>query len=208
MTAATMPAPDSPPSAAPGPAVPIHVERPADDGAGAPERAEDVIRIENLDFYYSKFRAVKDISIAFEARKITALIGPSGCGKSTLLRTINRMNDLVTGTRVEGKVLYHDVDLYGADVDPVEVRRRIGMVFQKPNPFPKSIYDNVAFGPADHWLHRRNMDELVESCLQRVACGTMSKTSLQAAGTRALWRSAAAAVHRPRFGQRARGAIC
>jgi phosphate transport system ATP-binding protein len=181
MTAATMPAPDSPSSATPRPAVPIHVERLADDGAIAPHRGEDVIRIENLDFYYSKFRAVKGINIAFEARRITALIGPSGCGKSTLLRTINRMNDLITGTRVEGKVLYHDVDLYGKDVDPVEVRRRIGMVFQKANPFPKSIYDNVAFGPRING-YKGNMDEIVESSLQRAALWDDVKDKLKQSG--------------------------
>ena len=144
-------------------------------------RGEDVIRIENLDFYYSKFRAVKGINIAFETHKITALIGPSGCGKSTLLRTINRMNDLITGTRVEGKVLYHDVDLYGKDVDAVEVRRRIGMVFQKANPFPKSIYDNVAFGPRING-YKGNMDELVESSLLRAALWDDVKDKLKQSG--------------------------
>jgi phosphate transport system ATP-binding protein len=145
------------------------------------ERGEDVIRIENLDFYYSAFRAVKGVSIAFEARKITALIGPSGCGKSTLLRTINRMNDLITGTRVEGTVLYHDVDLYAKDVDPVEVRRRIGMVFQKANPFPKSIYDNVAFGPRVNG-YNGDMDELVESSLRRAALWDDVKDKLKQSG--------------------------
>jgi phosphate transport system ATP-binding protein len=145
------------------------------------ERGEDVIRIENLDFYYSAFRAVKGVNIAFEARKITALIGPSGCGKSTLLRTINRMNDLITGTRVEGTVLYHDVDLYAKDVDPVEVRRRIGMVFQKANPFPKSIYDNVAFGPRVNG-YKGDMDELVESSLRRAALWDDVKDKLKQSG--------------------------
>ena len=162
--------------------MPIHVEPPADgDAEVAHPRGEDVIRIENLDFYYSKFRAVKGINIAFEARKITALIGPSGCGKSTLLRTINRMNDLITGTRVEGKVLYHDVDLYAKDVDAVEVRRRIGMVFQKANPFPKSIYDNVAFGPRING-YKGNMDELVESSLRRAALWDDVKDKLKQSG--------------------------
>ena len=182
MTATTVVDPESPSLAAPGPAVPIHVEPPAEgDAAVAAPRGEDVIRIENLDFYYSRFRAVKGISIAFEARKITALIGPSGCGKSTLLRTINRMNDLITGTRVEGKVLYHDVDLYGKDVDAVEVRRRIGMVFQKANPFPKSIYDNVAFGPRING-YKGNMDELVESSLLRAALWDDVKDKLKQSG--------------------------
>jgi phosphate transport system ATP-binding protein len=167
----------------PGPAVPIRVEpRPADAGSGpAVGRGEDVIRIENLDFYYSKFRAVKGVNLAFEARKITALIGPSGCGKSTLLRTINRMNDLITGTRVEGKILYHGVDLYAGDVDAVEVRRHIGMVFQKANPFPKSIYDNIAFGPRIRG-YKGDMDELVESSLRRAALWDDVKDKLNQSG--------------------------
>ncbi len=182
MAATTVSEPETPTPTATGPAVPIHVGRAA--GADAPldaPRGEDVIRLEDVDFYYSKFRAVKGISIAFEARKITALIGPSGCGKSTLLRTINRMNDLITGTRVEGKVLYHDVDLYGRDVDAVEVRRRIGMVFQKANPFPKSIYDNVAFGPRING-HKGDMDELVESSLRRAALWDDVKDKLKQSG--------------------------
>jgi len=183
MVDTTVPAPDaSTDTLSPGPAVPIHVAPQADDG-GAVEQAkgENVIRIENLDFYYSKFRAVKDVSIEIEKHKITALIGPSGCGKSTLLRTINRMNDLITGTRVEGKVLYHDVDLYAKDVDAVEVRRRIGMVFQKANPFPKSIYDNVAFGPKING-YKGNMDDLVESSLQRAALWGDVKDKLNQSG--------------------------
>jgi phosphate transport system ATP-binding protein len=154
---------------------------PAPDTSATAARGEYVIRIENLDFYYSKFRAVKDVSIEVEKNQITALIGPSGCGKSTLLRTINRMNDLITGTRVEGKVLYHDVDLYGKDVDAVEVRRRIGMVFQKANPFPKSIYDNVAFGPRING-YKGNMDELVESSLVRAALWGDVKDKLKQSG--------------------------
>jgi phosphate transport system ATP-binding protein len=182
MTTTTLSDAESPSPATPGSAVPIHVERPlGDDGAVALPRGENVIRIENLDFYYSKFRAVRGINIAFEARKITALIGPSGCGKSTLLRTINRMNDLITGTRVEGSVMYHDVDLYGKDVDAVEVRRRIGMVFQKANPFPKSIYDNVAFGPRING-YKGNMDELVESSLLRAALWDDVKDKLKQSG--------------------------
>ena len=115
-------------------------------------------------------------------QRITALIGPSGCGKSTLLRTINRMNDLIPGTRVEGQILYHGEDLYAKDVDPVEVRRRIGMVFQKPNPFPKSIYDNVAFGPRING-YKGDMDELVES--QPAARGDLGRGQGQAQAVRA-----------------------
>jgi len=147
----------------------------------APVRGEEVIRIEGLDFYYGRFRAVKDVTIGVEARRITALIGPSGCGKSTLLRTINRMNDLVPGTRAEGKVLYHGVDLYAKGVDPVEVRRRIGMVFQKPNPFPKSIYDNVAFGPRING-YKGDMDELVEASLRRAVLWDDVKDKLGQSG--------------------------
>jgi phosphate transport system ATP-binding protein len=124
--------------------------------ASAPETAaaalpiaeeEAVFDLRSLSCYYGDFRAVRDITLRAPRHKITAVIGPSGCGKSTLLRSFNRMNDLIDGARITGQVLYHGVDLYADGVDPVEVRRRIGMVFQKPNPFPKSIYDNVAFGP-------------------------------------------------------------
>ena len=143
--------------------------------------AEPVISFRNVHFYYGTFRAVKDISIDVRPREITALIGPSGCGKSTILRTINRMNDLIPGIRVEGQVLYHGIDVYGGEVDPVEVRRRIGMVFQKANPFPKSIYDNVAFGPRIVG-YKGNMDELVESSLRRAAIWDEVKDKLKQSG--------------------------
>ena len=143
--------------------------------------AEPVISFRNVHFYYGSFRAVKDVSIDVRPQEITALIGPSGCGKSTLLRTINRMNDLIPGIRVEGQVLYHGVDVYGRDVDPVEVRRRIGMVFQKANPFPKSIYDNVAFGPRIVG-YKGNMDDLVESSLRRAALWDEVKDKLKQSG--------------------------
>jgi phosphate transport system ATP-binding protein len=127
---------------------------------------------------------VKGVNIAFEPKRITSLIGPSGCGKSTLLRTINRMNDLIPGTRVDGRILYHGEDLYGKDVDPVEVRRRIGMVFQKPNPFPKSIYDNVAFGPRVGGVRgKQKLDEIVESSLRRAAIWDEVKDKLDSLGT-------------------------
>ena len=142
---------------------------------------EPIIRLDGVSFYYGAFRAVKDVSIAFTPKQITALIGPSGCGKSTLLRTINRMNDLIPGTRVEGGVLYHGIDLYGKDVDAVEVRRRIGMVFQKPNPFPKSIYDNIAFGPRINGM-KGNMDEIVEDSLRRAALWDDVKDKLKQSG--------------------------
>ncbi len=134
----------------------------------AEEAQEVVFDIEGLTVYYGDFRAVADVNLPVYAREITALIGPSGCGKSTVLRSLNRMNDLIEGARVEGRVLYHGVDLYDPKVDPVEVRRRIGMVFQKPNPFPKSIYENVAFGPRIAG-HRGNLDDVVEDSLRKAA---------------------------------------
>jgi phosphate transport system ATP-binding protein len=144
------------------------VRPPTDGGAIPASNVAPVLRLDRVNFYYGAFRALKDISIDIETRHITALIGPSGCGKSTLLRTINRMNDLIPHTRVEGSVRFHDEDLYARYVDPVEVRRRIGMVFQKPNPFPKSIYDNVAFGPRLNGFSG-DLDGLVESSLRRAA---------------------------------------
>jgi phosphate transport system ATP-binding protein len=127
-----------------------------------------VFDLRDVSVYYGDFRAVKDITLPIYGNRITALIGPSGCGKTTVLRCLNRMNDLILGARVEGQVLYHGVDLYDRRVDPVEVRRRVGMVFQKPNPFPKSVYENVAFGPRIAG-YRGNMDELVEESLRRAA---------------------------------------
>jgi len=106
-----------------------------------------IIRTKNVDFFYGAFRALSDITMNFEKNRVTALIGPSGCGKSTLLRLLNRMNDLIEGTRVEGEILFEGRNIYAPDVDPVEIRQRIGMVFQKPNPFPKSIYNNITYAP-------------------------------------------------------------
>jgi phosphate transport system ATP-binding protein len=130
--------------------------------------AERIFDIEGVNVRYSGALAVRDVSFEIEKNRITALIGPSGCGKSTLIRTLNRMNDLIPGATVEGKVLYHGEDLYADSVDPVMVRKRIGMVFQKPNPFPKSIYDNIAFGPRVLGL-KGDMDEIVERALKRGA---------------------------------------
>jgi len=129
---------------------------------------EAMVEIRDLSLWYGSFRALKNVSLTVPRNKVTALIGASGCGKSTLLRTINRMNDLVEGVRTEGRVRYEGVDLYGLGVDPVEVRRRVGMVFQKPNPFPKSIYENVAFGPRLTGF-RGDMDALVERALKGAA---------------------------------------
>jgi phosphate transport system ATP-binding protein len=130
--------------------------------------APAVFDVEDLSVYYGPFRAVQDVTLTVPARQITAFIGPSGCGKTTVLRCFNRMNDLVEIARVQGSVRYHGVDLYDPQVNPVEVRRRIGMVFQKPNPFPKSIYDNVAFGPRVARL-KGDLDEIVERSLRRAA---------------------------------------
>jgi phosphate transport system ATP-binding protein len=143
---------------------------------------EYVFELRDLSCFYGAFRAVRDINLSIERNRITAIIGPSGCGKSTLLRSFNRMNDLVPGARVDGQILYHGVDLYADGVDPVEVRRRIGMVFQKPNPFPKSIYDNVAFGPRVAG-YRGDMRALVEESLRRAALWDEVKDKLKAPGT-------------------------
>ena len=150
----------------------------------APEFADEevVFELDELSCYYGSFRAVREISLQVPKNRITAIIGPSGCGKSTLLRSFNRMNDLVDDAHITGAVRYHGVDLYADGVDPVEVRRRIGMVFQKPNPFPKSIYDNVAFGPRVAG-YRGNMDELVEGSLRRAALWDEVKDKLKEPGT-------------------------
>jgi len=137
-------------------------------GAAPVERREIVFDIDGLSVSYGGPPAVKDVDLDVYRNLITAIIGPSGCGKSTFIRCLNRMNDLVPGVQVGGKVLYHGEDLYASDVDPVEVRRRIGMVFQRANPFPKSIYDNVAFAPRMLGL-KSNLDERVEGALRRAA---------------------------------------
>ena len=121
----------------------------------------------NLNLWYGEKQALKDISLEIPEKRITALIGPSGCGKSTFIRCLNRMNDLVAKIRIEGQVLYDDVDIYGKDVDVVELRKRIGMVFQKPNPFPMSIYDNIAYGPRIHG--QKNVDKIVVRSLKESA---------------------------------------
>jgi len=130
--------------------------------------AEVVMATKGMEVFYGSFRAVDTVDLDFNAREITALIGPSGCGKSTVLRSLNRMNDLIPGAKVTGRVTYHGEDIYDPDIDPVEIRRRIGMVFQKPNPFPKSIFDNIAFGPKIGGF-KGNMDDLVEESLRKAA---------------------------------------
>ncbi|MFV2062804.1 MAG: phosphate ABC transporter ATP-binding protein PstB [Chloroflexota bacterium] len=141
-----------------------------------------VFEVRDFSAYYGEFRAIRDIDIDIEKNRITAIIGPSGCGKSTILRCFNRMNDLIPGAHIEGRILYHGVDLYDRRVDAVEVRRRIGMVFQKPNPFPKSIYENVAFGPKIAGF-KGDLDEVVEQSLRRAAIWDEVKDKLRHPGT-------------------------
>jgi phosphate transport system ATP-binding protein len=129
---------------------------------------EPVLRVSELSLWYGKQQALRDVTLAFPVCRATAIIGPSGCGKSTLIRALNRMNDLIPHLHLEGQILYHGQDIYGRDADPVEIRRRIGMVFQKPNPFPKSIYENVAFGLRVNGLQDR-LDDRVEAALRRAA---------------------------------------
>ena len=137
-------------------------------GAVIADDRENKISVTDLDFFYDTFHALTDITVGVRSRAITAFIGPSGCGKSTFLRCLNRMNDLIPGTRVEGKILLDGADIYAPGVDPVDLRRRIGMIFQQPNPFPMSIYDNVAYGPRLHGVKKRaELDEVVEKVLTR-----------------------------------------
>src|SRR6266545_2740679 len=148
----------------------------------AAERERPVIfDVRGLNAFYRDFRAVRDATFPIYQNEITALIGPSGCGKTTVLRCFNRMNDLIEGFRLEGQILYHGVDLYDRAVDQVEVRRRIGMVFQKPNPFPKSIHENIAFGPRIAGF-KGNMDDLVERSLRKAALWDEVKDKLEESG--------------------------
>ncbi len=141
-----------------------------------------VFDVERLQVYYGDYQAVRDVNMDIGHKQITAMIGPSGCGKSTVLRTLNRMNDLIPGTRITGEVTYRRQNLYAPEVDPIEVRRRIGMVFQKPNPFPKSIFDNVAFGPRVAGF-KGSIADLVERSLHRAALWDEVKDKLKAPGT-------------------------
>lgn len=144
-------------------------------------RGSNAIEARELNVYYGPFQAVKDVSLQLKRNKITALIGPSGCGKSTVLRCFNRMNDLIRSARVEGQVLFHGKNIYDMNVDPVELRRRIGMVFQKPNPFPKSIYENVAWGARING-YNGNLDSLVEASLRQAALWDEVKDKLHQSG--------------------------
>ncbi|HET7376284.1 MAG TPA: phosphate ABC transporter ATP-binding protein, partial [Anaerolineae bacterium] len=137
----------------------------------------------NLSVYYRSFRAVANVNLPVYAQSIVSIIGPSGCGKSTLLRTLNRMNDLVIGSRVEGEVTLDGEPLYGPNIDVVDVRRRVGMVFQRPNPFPKSIYDNVAYGPRLYGIHRKaDLNNMVEKSLRSAALWDEVKDKLHQSG--------------------------
>jgi len=155
--------------------------KPADTTRYVSSNGGYAIEAHQLSVYYGNFRAIKDINLKVQRNKITALIGPSGCGKSTLLRAFNRMNDLVPGAHVEGEVRFLGRNIYAPNIDPVEVRRRIGMVFQKPNPFPKSIYENVAWGARINGF-RGNMDELVEQSLREAALWDEVKDKLHQSG--------------------------
>jgi phosphate transport system ATP-binding protein len=149
--------------------------------ATAPASGDLVFSIRDLAVYYGSFRAVREVELEIRQNEITAFIGPSGCGKTTVLRCLNRMNDLIASARVEGKILYHDVDLYGPNVSAAEVRRHIGMVFQRPNPFPKSIYDNVAFGPRINGVRKKSeLDDIIERSLRRAALWDEVKDRLKA----------------------------
>jgi len=145
--------------------------------------AEIKMQTAALDFFYGKFKALTHINLSIQAKQITAIIGPSGCGKSTLLRAFNRMNDLVPHTRVEGKILLDDQDIYAPGVDVVDIRRRVGMVFQRPNPFPMSIHDNVAYGPRLYGINKRSMlNEIVEKSLRQSALWDEVKDKLDQSG--------------------------
>ena len=161
------------------PMIAVTTDRPQPPAEGAASQA--VLTLEGVSCWYGSFRAVRDVDIQVRPRQVTALIGPSGCGKSTLLRTMNRMNDLIPSYRTEGSIRFEGQDLYAAGVDPVAVRRRIGMVFQKPNPFPKSVYENVAFGPKING-YKGDMDELVERSLRRAALWDDVKDKLKQSG--------------------------
>lgn len=143
-------------------------ETPVPDMLPPVTSSQPLISARNLDFFYGKFQALKGISIDVRQNKVTALIGPSGCGKSTFLRCLNRMNDLIDGTSHTGEILLQGQDIFSAAVDPVELRKHVGMVFQKPNPFPMSIFDNIAYGPRIHGIRKKSeLSEIVERCLQK-----------------------------------------
>jgi phosphate transport system ATP-binding protein len=150
------------------PVLPVLTAPPPGNGAAAPQEHSVVFDVRDVSIYYGQTRALAGTSLKIYRNQVTAVIGPSGCGKSTFIRSLNRMNDAIPGFRIEGQVLYHGHDLYGSNANRVEVRRRIGMVFQKPNPFPKSIYDNVAWAPRNLGMKQR-LDDRVEQALRQAA---------------------------------------
>ena len=155
--------------------------RPQPSTTGSASNGKYAIEAHNLSVYYGNFQAIRDVTMEIAPRKITAIIGPSGCGKSTVLRSFNRMNDFVPSFRMEGEILFHGQNIYAEDIDPVMVRQRIGMVFQKPNPFPKSIYENVAWGARING-YKGNLDELVEQTLRDAALWDEVKDNLKKSG--------------------------
>ena len=162
--------------------MPMTVERTKRNNGNSPPASGDfAMEARDLDVFYGAFQAVKNVDLQFHRNKITALIGPSGCGKSTVLRCFNRMNDLIPSARVHGDVLFHGKNIYDDDVDPVEVRRRVGMVFQKPNPFPKSVFENVAWGARING-YKGNLDGLVEESLRQAALWDEVKDKLEQSG--------------------------
>jgi len=172
--------PRTPAAGEAGPTIRI-AAMPRDDGSPTAAERDYIVELKDVSCYYGSFRAVRNVDLRAAKHEITALIGPSGCGKSTLLRTINRMNDLIPSYRSEGRILLDGQDLSEKGVDPVAVRRRVGMVFQKPNPFPKTVYENVAFGPKINGF-KGNMDELVERSLRRAALWDDVKDKLKQSG--------------------------
>jgi ABC-type multidrug transport system fused ATPase/permease subunit len=183
------PVPENTPTATPRRGVPIHLNAAASAHPGAAPTADGqwhgsatvpdpVLSVRDLNVHYGASLAVRNVTLDMARFEITALIGPSGCGKSTVLRCLNRMNDLIPSARVTGSVTYHEQDIYAPEVDAIEVRRRIGMVFQKPNPFPKSIYDNIAFGPKVNGT-KKGLDDIVEESLVRAALWDEVKDKLK-----------------------------
>jgi phosphate transport system ATP-binding protein len=170
-------------SATPGPTTTIEIPRPDFEGLPTPPdrpvEKEPVFEVRGMGFHYGKFRALGNVTMDIYRHEVTALIGPSGCGKTTFLRCLNRMNDLVANTRVDGTIRYRGTDLYGSSVKPIELRRRVGMVFQKPNPFPKSIWENVAFTPRANGAKRGELDGIVEGALRGAALWDEVKDKLK-----------------------------
>ncbi|BCX08277.1 MAG: hypothetical protein KatS3mg066_2136 [Fischerella sp.] len=154
--------------------------------------SEYILRAEQLSVFYGNFKAVRDVNLDISRNKITAFIGPSGCGKSTVLRCFNRLNDLIPGARIEGRITFEDKDI--AKMDSIALRRRVGMVFQKPNPFPKSIYENIAFGARVNG-YRGDMDELVERSLRQAALWNEVKDKLKQSGSISIWWTATAPMY-------------